>query len=71
MSAVEVIEEGNRVTPRPRGKDWGGYFDAKSRGTLPGRRQPPRDELLMTFMLDAKPSADKSVTGSLVITSET
>ena len=42
MSDVEMINEGDRVTPRPRGRDWGGYFDAKSRGTLPGRRQPPR-----------------------------
>ena len=44
VSEVEVIKEGDRVTLRPRGKDWGGYFDAKSRGTLPGRRQPPLDE---------------------------
>ena len=74
MSDVEVIEEGDRVTPRPRGKDWGGYFDAKSRGTLPRRRQPPldeRDEILMTFMRDTKASADKSVTGSRVSTGET
>ena len=42
-SEVEVIKEGDRVTLRPRGKDWGAYFDAKSRGTLPERRQPPLD----------------------------
>ena len=43
-SEVEVIKEGDQVTLRPRGKDWTAYFDAKSRGTLPKRRQPPLDE---------------------------
>ena len=43
-SEVEVIKEGDRVTLRPRGKDWAAYFDAKSRGALPERRQPPLDE---------------------------
>ena len=41
-SEVEVIKEGNRLTMRPRGKDWGAYFDATSRGSLPARRQPAR-----------------------------
>ena len=41
---VEVIKEGDQVTLRPRGKDWAAYFGAKSRGTLPERRQPPLDE---------------------------
>ena len=43
-SEVEMIKEGDQVTLRPRGKDWAAYFDAKSRGTLPKRRQPPLDE---------------------------
>jgi len=41
-SEVEVIKEGNRLTLLPRGKNWGAYFDSKSRGSLPARRQPPR-----------------------------
>ena len=43
MSEAEAISEEDRVTLRPRGKDWAAYFDAKSRGTLPERRQPPLD----------------------------
>ena len=42
-SEVEVIKEGDQVTLRPRGKDWGAFFDAESRGTIPQRRQPPLD----------------------------
>lgn len=41
---VEVIKEGEQLTLRPRGKDWAAYFDSKSRGTLPKRRQPLLDE---------------------------
>ena len=47
-SEVEVIKEGNRVTLRPRGKNWAAYFDSPTRGCLPERHQPPleeRDEL--------------------------
>ena len=43
MSEAEAIREEDRVTLRSRGKDWGAYFDAKSCGTLPERRQPPLD----------------------------
>ena len=43
MSEAEAISEEDRVTLRPRGKDWAAYFDAKSRGTLPERHQPPLD----------------------------
>ena len=43
-SEVEVIKEGDSVTLRPRGKNWAAYFDSKSRGSLPARRQPPLDE---------------------------
>ena len=43
MSEAEVIKEEDGVTLRPRGKDWAAWFDAKSRGTLPERRQPPLD----------------------------
>ncbi len=43
-SEVEVIKEGDRLTMRPRGKNWGAYFDSMSRGSLPARSQPPLDE---------------------------
>ncbi len=41
---VEVIKHGDRVILRPRGKNWAAYFDARTRGNLPERRQPPLDE---------------------------
>jgi len=28
----------------PRGKNWGTYFDSKSRGSIPVRSQPPLEE---------------------------
>ena len=40
-SEVEVVKEGDRVTLRPRGKNWAAYIDSKSRGLLPERCQPP------------------------------
>ena len=43
-SEVEVIKQGDSLTLRPRGKNWGAYFDSRSRGSLPERRQPPLDE---------------------------
>ena len=43
-SEVEVIKQGDCLTLRPRGKNWGAYFDARTRGSLPERRQPPLDE---------------------------
>ena len=41
---VEVIKEGDCLTLRPRGKDWGAYFDSETRGSLPARRQPTLEE---------------------------
>ena len=41
---VEVIKEGDQLILRPRGKNWAAYFDSRTRGSLPGRRQPPIDE---------------------------
>ena len=49
-SEVEVIKEGDRRTMRPRGKNWGAYFDSMSRGSLPARSQPSEPE----------PDADRS-----------
>ena len=43
-SEVEVIKEGDQLTLRPRGKDWGAWFDSSSRGFLPARDQPSLDE---------------------------
>ena len=43
-SEVEVIKEGDQLTLRPRGKNWGAYFEARSRGHLPARDQPHLDE---------------------------
>ena len=43
-SEVEVIKEGDQLTLRPRGKNWGAYFDSRSRGCLPPRDQPNLDE---------------------------
>ncbi|MCZ0944905.1 MAG: AbrB/MazE/SpoVT family DNA-binding domain-containing protein [Gammaproteobacteria bacterium] len=45
-SEVEVIKEGDQLTLRPRDKNWGAYFDARSRGHLPTRDQPNLDERL-------------------------
>lgn len=48
VSEVEVIKEGDQLTLRPRDKnlrprdkDWSGYFESDSRGSLPTRREPP------------------------------
>ena len=43
-SEVDVIKEGDRLTLLPRGKNWGAYFDSKSRGSLPARSQSPLEE---------------------------
>ena len=43
-SEVKVVKEGDCVTLRPRGKNWAAYFDSKSRGSVPERRQPLLDE---------------------------
>ena len=43
-SEVEVIKEGSQLILRPRGKNWGTYFDSDSRGSLPKRREVPIDE---------------------------
>ena len=47
-SEVEAIKEREQVTMRRSEKNWSAYFDSRSRGCLPGRRQPPfakRDEI--------------------------
>ena len=41
---VEVVEEGDRLAQRPRGKEWSAFFDSGTRGSLPQRRQPSLDE---------------------------
>lgn len=41
---VEIIKQGDRLTLRPRGKNWEAFFDSDSRGSLPERREPPLDE---------------------------
>ena len=38
------VMEGDSVTRRPLGKNWAAYFDSKSRGSIPARRQPPLDD---------------------------
>ena len=43
-SEVEVIKQGDSLMLRPRGKNWREYFDSRTRGSLPERRQPPLDE---------------------------
>ncbi len=43
-SEVEVIKQGDSLMLRPRGKNWREYFDSRTRGFLPERRQPPLDE---------------------------
>ena len=40
---VEVIKQGDQLTLRPCGKNWGSYFDSHTRGSLPARCQPPLD----------------------------
>ena len=42
-SEVEVVKQGNQLTLRPRGKNWGAYFETKSCASLPQRDQPPLD----------------------------
>jgi len=34
----------DRLRLLPRGKNWGAYFDSKSRGSIPVRSQPRLDE---------------------------
>lgn len=41
---VEIIKQGDRLTLRPKGKNWAAYFDSGSRGSLPERCEPPLDE---------------------------
>ena len=43
-SEVEIIKVGNEVTLRPRGKNWGVWFDSGPRGSLPPRDQPILEE---------------------------
>lgn len=41
---VEIIKRGDRLTLRPRGKNWAAYFESDSRGSLPERCEPRLDE---------------------------
>ena len=41
---VEIIKQGDRLTLRPRGKNWAAYFESDSRGSLPERRELRLDE---------------------------
>lgn len=41
---VEIIKQGDRLTLRPKGKNWAAYFESDSRGCLPERCEPPLDE---------------------------
>lgn len=41
---VEIIKQGDRLTLRPKGKNWAAYFESDSRGSLPERCEPPPDE---------------------------
>ncbi len=43
-SEVEIVKVGKEVTLRPRGKDWGAWFDSDTRGSLPPRDQPALEE---------------------------
>ena len=41
---VYITKEGDQLTLRPRGKDWGAFFDSKDRGSLPARKNFPAQE---------------------------
>ena len=41
---VYIRKDGDQLILRPRGKDWAGYFDAKSRGSLPDREDLPMEK---------------------------
>ena len=43
-SDIDVAKRGAHLSPRLRAKNWGPYFDSRTRGSLPQRRQPPLDE---------------------------
>ena len=43
-SEVEVVKQGDKLTLRPRGKNWGAWFDAESGASLPRRQQPSLDQ---------------------------
>lgn len=43
-SDIDVTKRGAHLSPRLRAKNWGPYFDSRTRGSLPPRRQPPLDE---------------------------
>ena len=44
MEDMDLLVAPRRVTLRPRGKDWTGYFASKTRASLPERVQPPLEE---------------------------
>lgn len=41
---VEIIKQEDRLTLRPKGKNWAAYFESDSRGSLPERCEPRLDE---------------------------
>ena len=41
---VYITKKGDQLILRPRGKDWGEYFAAKSRGSLPKREDLPLEQ---------------------------
>jgi virulence-associated protein VagC len=41
---VYITKKGDQLILRPRGKDWGKYFAATSRGSLPTREDLPLDQ---------------------------
>jgi len=38
---VHITKKGDQLTLTPRGKDWGAYFDRKTRASLPARQDLP------------------------------
>ncbi len=41
---VYITKKGDQLILRPRGKDWGKYFAAKTRGSLPKREDLPLEK---------------------------
>jgi len=41
---VYITKQGDQLILRPRGKDWGKYFAARTRGSLPVRKDLPLEQ---------------------------
>lgn len=41
---VHIIKQGDQLILRPRGKDWGKYFAARTRGSLQVRKDLPLEQ---------------------------